>query len=418
MNAKEKLQTALAHKSAESIPVDFGSTAVTGIHVLAISRLREYYGLPRQAVKVIEPYQMLGEVAADLRQAMGIDVVGITPRNNMFGFENSNWKEFNTFWGQKVLVPGNFNTTIDEQGDLLIFPEGDPAAPASGKMPKASFFFDTIIRQQPIDEAALNYLDNCEEFKPISPEDLAWWKQRTHESGLAETGVVATFGGTALGDIALVPTPNLKNPKGIRDISEWYMSTLIRPDYVHAIFEYQTRQALENLQKIKEVIAPVIDAVFICGTDFGTQDSQFCSDELFRELYMPYYKQINNWIHTNTTWKTFKHSCGAVEPLINLFSEAGFDILNPVQINAKGMNPQALKDKYGDQITFWGGGVDTQKVLPFASPAEVREQVLQNCEIFSRLGGFVFNSVHNIQANTPVENIVAMIDAVKEFNGR
>jgi len=162
----------------------------------------------------------------------------------------------------------------------------------------------------------------------------------------------------------------------------------------------------------------VVDAVFICGTDFGTQKSTFCSPRTYRELYMPYYKQVNDWIHAHTGWKTFKHSCGAVETFIEGFIDSGFDILNPVQCSAAGMDPRHLKDAYGDRIVFWGGGVDTQKTLPFGTPGEIRGEVLRRCEIFSENGGFIFNTVHNIQANTPVENIAAMISAVREFNGR
>jgi uroporphyrinogen-III decarboxylase len=133
---------------------------------------------------------------------------------------------------------------------------------------------------------------------------------------------------------------------------------------------------------------------------------------------MPFYKELNAWIHRNTPWRTFKHSCGAVEKLIPSFLESGFDILNPVQCSAAGMGPEHLKSTYGDRVVFWGGGVDTQQVLPYGTPAEVREQVLRRCEIFAQGGGFVVNTVHNIQAQTPVENIVAMIEAVHDFNGR
>jgi uroporphyrinogen-III decarboxylase len=138
--------------------------------------------------------------------------------------------------------------------------------------------------------------------------------------------------------------------------------------------------------------------------------------ETFRSLYFPYYKKINAWVHGHTRWKTFKHSCGAVGPLIESMIESGFDILNPVQCSATGMGPLHLKKTYGDRIVFWGGGVDTQSTFAFGTPREVRDQVHRRCEIFSPGGGFVFNAVHNIQANTPVENIAAMIDAVKEFN--
>ena len=230
-------------------------------------------------------------------------------------------------------------------------------------------------------------------------------------------GIIASFGGTALGDIALVPGMQLKNPKGIRDVAEWYMSTVMRPDYIRSIFEKQTELAIENFRRIYERIGNKIDAVFICGTDFGTQNSTFCSGEQFTELYLPYYKRINNWMHEHTMWKSFKHSCGAVESFMPLFIEAGFDIINPVQINAKGMDPRHLKNTYGKDLVFWGGGVDTQKMLSFGSPSEVKKQVLENCDIFAKDGWFVFNTVHNIQANVPIENLVAMLDAINDFNG-
>jgi len=236
--------------------------------------------------------------------------------------------------------------------------------------------------------------------------------QRAKATGRA---VIATFGGTAFGDIALVPAPFLKHPKGIRDIAEWYISTVTRRDYLHAVFSKQCDVALANLARIHGVVGNDVDAVFVCGTDFGTQTSSFCSVNTFLDLYVPYYKKVNDWIHARTTWRTFKHSCGAVEKFIGPYIEAGFDILNPVQCSAVGMEPEQLKQRYGDRIVFWGGGVDTQKVLPFGTPDEVRAQVLQRCKVFSMGGGLIFNTVHNIQARTPVENIVAMIETVQDF---
>ncbi len=228
-------------------------------------------------------------------------------------------------------------------------------------------------------------------------------------------GIIANFGGTAIGDIALVPAINLKAPKGIRDVADWYMSTLMRSDYLHQVFEKQTDIAVKNLAMAKEATGDHVDAVFICGTDFGTQDSSFCSLETFDELYAPYYRKINNWIHKNTRWKTFKHSCGAVEPFMEHFIDSGFDIINPVQVNAAGMDPVKLKEKYGDRLVFWGGGADTQKVLPFGTPEEVKAHVIKECEIFAPGGGFVFNTVHNLQANVPLRNVLAMLEAIREF---
>jgi len=417
MNSKERVITSLNHQTPDRIPVDMGSTGVTGIHVLAVEKLRDYYGLEKKPVRVIEPYQMLGEVEPDLRDLLSIDVIGLSPQKNMFGIRNNgNLKELKTFWGQVVLVPADFNTTTDNEGNLLIHPEGDIHVPASGKMPKASYFFDAIIRQEPIDEENLKPEDNLEEFKDISDEDLNYWQQEIGKIKDSDKAVIANFGGTAVGDIALVPAMNLKYPKGVRDIAEWYMSIIMRPDYIHEVFNRQTDTAIKNLEKIYQRVNNHIDVIFICGTDFGTQDSQFCGVDTLEAMYLPYYKKMNDWIHKNTTWKTFKHSCGAVEPFIGKFIEAGFDILNPVQINAKGMDPKHLKNTFGDDITFWGGGVDTQKVLSFGSPAEVKKQVEYNLKIFGENGGFVFNTVHNIQANVPLENMVAMFETIQEFN--
>lgn len=417
MTSKERIQSALNHQQPDRLAVDFGSTGVSGIHVLAVEKLRQIFGLKKHPVKVIEPYQMLGEVEDDLKQAMGVDTAGIGPVNNMFGFPNNGeWKEFKTFWGQEVLVPEKFNTKLDASGDLLIYPGGDMSVQPCAKMPKASYFFDTIIRQEPIDDANLNVEDNLEEFQPVTDVDLQHFKNEVERESATNRAIVATFGGLALGDIALVPGPGMKNPKGIRDVSEWYMSTMMRTDYVKELFDRQSKIGVQNLEQIFKVVGNKVDVLFICGTDFGTQDSTFCSPETFDDLWMPYYKRINDWIHENTTWKTFKHSCGSVEAFMSRFIEAGFDIINPVQINAVDMDTKHLKDTYGDKLTFWGGGIDTQKVLSFGSPEEVTKQVLDQCSILNKNGGFVFNTVHNVQANVPIENLEAMVKAIDTYN--
>lgn len=416
MTSKERVVAAICHREPDRIPVDLGGTAVTGIHVSCVAALREHYGLEKRPVKVHEPYQMLGWVDDDLKQAMGIDVEGVFARKTMFGFPNEDWKSWRTQDGLEVLVPGGFNVTVDANGDTLMYPEGDTTAPPSGRMPKSGYFFDTIVRQEPIDEDNLDVEDNLEEFGPVEEIDLAYFRTTAREASATGRAVVANFGGTAFGDIALVPAPWLKHPKGIRDIAEWYMSTTSRRDYIHRIFSYQCDVAVQNLEKIHAVIGDSVDVVFLCGTDFGTQTSSFCSVAAFRDLYFPYYKRVNDWIHAHTGWKTFKHSCGSVERFIPSFIEAGFDILNPVQCSATGMGAEHLKSTYGDRLVFWGGGVDTQKVLPFGTPEEVRRQVIERCTVFSRGGGFVFNTIHNIQAQTPVANIVAMLDAVREFD--
>jgi hypothetical protein len=414
-NSRKNFTSTVNHHQPDKVVVDFGATTVTGIHVLIVEKLRDYFGLERKPVKVIEPYQMLGEIEEDLIRVMDIDVIGLFGEKNMFGIKNKNWKVHKTHWGQEVLFPDGFNYTYNNNGDILMYPEGDLKVRPSAMMPKSGYFFDALERQVPINESTLSVEDNLEEFGLISDNDLTYWKNLIESTDTDSKAVVASLGGTAFGDIALVPAVGLKKPKGIRSVAEWYMSTLTREAFIKELYSRQSVIAIENLKKLYGVIGKKIDVAFICGTDFGTQNSTFCSPEAYSAMWLPYYKKINDWIHQNTGWKTFKHSCGAIESFMDLFIESGFDIINPVQINAAGMDPQLLKKKYGSKIVFWGGGVDTQGVFPFGTPEQVKDQVKRQCEIFNNNGGFVFNTVHNIQANVPFENVVAMLEALKEL---
>jgi hypothetical protein len=418
MNSRQRVEAALRHQQPDLVPLDLGASPVSGMHVSSVYHLRQSLGLdpPGTPVKVVEPYQMLGEIDLALQNALGVDVAGLGGRRTMFGFENTDWKPWTLTDGTPVLVPGLFNTQPEPNGDILMYPEGDRAAPPSGRMPQGGFYFDTIVRQEPVDESKLNVEDNLQEFGPISDDDLAWFAAEARQLREASPrAILANFGGTAFGDIALVPAPWLKQPKGIRDIEEWYVSTAARFDYVYEVFRRQCEIGLANLAKLYEAVGDRVTAVFVTGTDFGTQSGPFISPNAYRKLYEPFHRRVNDWVHQHTPWKTFIHSCGSVLALLPDIIEAGFDILNPVQCSAAGMDPQTLKDRFGAKITFWGGGVDTQKTLPFGTPEQIRGEVNRRMEIFGRNGGFVFNTVHNVQARTPPENLVALYEAVREY---
>jgi len=416
MTSRERLAATLDHRQPDRVCVDFGATFVTGIHVNALTRLRRaVLGESNHLVKVIEPYQMLGEVDDELRTALGIDVIGLLPRKSIFGTVQDNWKPFRMFDGTECLVPGNFNTTLDANGDLLIYPEGDTSVPPSGHMPKESFFFDAIIRQPEIDEDHLDPEDNLEEFGPLGEEDLEYFrrgKQWFDERG--DCGGILITPGTAFGDIALVPAPFLKHPKGIRDIEEWYVSTAIRKDYVLEVFDRQCAIAEQNIRSLIDIFGDTVQVALLTGTDFGTQIGPFISTDSYRELFLPFHKRLNDLIHRESGWKTFMHSCGSVYKLIPHFIEAGFDILNPVQCSATDMEPRRLKQEFGTDIVFWGAGVNTQQTMAFGSPDEVYAEVRERIGIFNEGGGMVFNGIHNIQANTPTENMLAMFKALRD----
>ncbi|GMW03571.1 MAG: methyltransferase [Candidatus Hydrogenedentota bacterium] len=416
MTSRERVLQTLNHREPDLIPLDLGSSGVTGMQVSSVYKLRQALTLdpPGTPVKVVEPYQMLGEIAPDLMEALGVDVVGFGPPENLFGFRNERWKEWRLFDGTPVLVPGEFNTEPESNGDILMYPGGDKSAAPSGRMPHGGYYFDTIVRQDPIDDAVLNIHDNLEEFPPVTDAALRHFEAeatRLRSTGLA---VLGNFGGTAFGDIALVPGMWLKHPKGIRDMTEWYTSTLTRRDHIYEIFYRQCEIALGNLKRIAAILGDLVDVVFMSGADFGAQHGPFISPDVLRDLYKPFQSRLNHWIHENTSWKTFIHSCGSVRVFYDDFLEAEYDILNPVQCSAAHMDPRELKAGFGSRAVFWGGAVDTQHTLPFGTPDEVRAEVRERIAIFRPGGGFVFNPIHNVQAGVPTENLLALYETFSE----
>jgi hypothetical protein len=418
MNSRERIAAALSHRPSDVLPCDFGGGFQTGIAVSLVYALRQRLGLdpPGAPVKVVEVYQMLGEIKPDLGDWIGSDTVPLYGTGTMFGYPAVEFKEWRLEDGTPVLVPVDFNTAYEENGDLLQYPGGDKTVPASGRMPAGGHFFDAIIRQEPLDEAHLDFRDNCEEFEPVPGSEIEHFRLEADRLyGKTERALFCSFGGLTFGDIALVPGVSLKKPRGIRDIESWYVSLLTRPADIERIFSRQAEVAIGNLEKLHEAVGGKIAVIQTNGTDFGTQNGPLCSPRLYRKLFLPYQQMINGWIHARTGWKTFMHCCGGIEPLLPDIIEAGFDILNPVQCSAAGMDPALLKTKYGDRVVFWGGGVDTQKTLPFGTPDQVRREVEERIRIFGAGGGFVFNAIHNIVAGTPLENLMAMFETVKKF---
>jgi hypothetical protein len=419
MTSRERLIETIHHREPDRLVVDIGAGGQTGMGVCAVNHLRNLlFGYTGYRVKVTEPYQMLGEIDAAIRKKLRLDVVGIDPPNNMFGFRNERWKPFIMHEGTVVDVPGDFNYTVDDDGAILMHPQGDLKAPPRAKMPVGSFFFDAIDTGGSVDYNNLNPDDNTEEFGILSQEEI------DHFASLAskyynetDYGIYMTLPGMAFGDIALVPAPWMKHPRGIRGVEEWYLATLAYPDYIRKVFERQCEIALKNIELLAGAIGDFVQVAFVSGTDFGTQNGLFLSLETYRELYKPYQKVINDKIHELTGWKIFIHCCGAIFELIPDLIEAGFDILNPLQISARGMDPAELKKEFGQDIVFWGGGIDTQRTLPFGTPDEVYHDVRKNIDILALSGGFVFNAVHNIQSNVPVENILAMLRALNDARG-
>jgi hypothetical protein len=418
MSSRERVGLALSHKEADRVPLDLGGSTGTGMHVDSVYLLRQALGLdpPGTPVKVIEPFQMLGEIAPDLIAALGVDVVGLQKPATIFGFRNEGWKPWSTFAGTPVLVPEGFNTVPDANGDILLYPQGDPAAAPSGRMPKSGLYFDLIARQGAGDDNELSVEDFLEGVGPISDQDLAYLKQEAERLyTTTDKAILADFGGTSFGSYTLTLGPAMKHPKGMRSFEEWQMSTITRPDSILRVLERQCEIGLANLERIAQAVGDRVIAVMTSFADYGMQTGPFVSPKTYRTLYKPFNKAVNGRVHEHTPWKTFMHCCGSVRDLLEDFIEAGFDILNPVQTSAARMDPVELKKTFGERLTFWGGGVDTQRTLPFGTPDMVRQEVRERIRTFGAGGGFVFNPIHNVQAGTPVENLLAMYEAVREY---
>ncbi len=318
MTSRERVERALAHREPDRVPIDLGSTSVTGMHASTVYRLRQALGLDRPGtpVKVSECYQMLGETGPDLLDALGADAVGVRPRGTRFGFPSDGWKEWRLFDGTPVLVPGLFNTAPDANGDILQYPMGDASLAPSGRMPNGGFYFDLIVRQPPIDEDRLDPADNLEEFGPLSAATISGLVEDARAQAATGRAVVLNIGGTSFGDVGQIPGPMLKAPKGIRDIEEWYVSTLTRREYVRAVFERQCAIALANLERAHAAVGDLVSVLHVSGADFGTQTGAFVSPTDYRDLWLPVHKAINDWVHAHTRWRTFIHSCGAVIDLV------------------------------------------------------------------------------------------------------
>jgi len=417
-SSRERLNQTLNHLEPDELVVDMGSTSVTGINANALSKLKNILGMKDEKIFINEPLQLLGEVDEELRQTLHLDCVDVAGQSTIFGFSNKGKKPWQMQSGLAVDVPLEFNTSVDKAGRTYIYPQGDMSVPPSGMMPKDGFFFDNITRGNTnFDEDTIGAIEDFKNDYTVLNDCQLSELEKTCDNYYQNTGYGLVYSGNlaALGDFAIIPGPSVKHPAGIRDLPNFMMAHSVCPDYVHEVLDMHLEAGLENAKRIFEACGNKIQVMCVSGTDFGTQNGPFMSLDTFREFYKPRYQKINDWIHENTTWKTFYHSCGAIMNFLPDFHECGIDILNPVQLSASGMDGKELKEKWGDKFVFWGGGVDTQKTLPFGNPEAVYEEVSNRLNLFAKGGGYVFNTVHNIQGQTTAENLKAMFDAITDY---
>jgi uroporphyrinogen-III decarboxylase len=319
---------------------------------------------------------------------------------------NRDYKPWKLFDGTEVMMPGAFEVEIGPTGDWLMHEDNDPAKPVTARMPEDGFYFDKLsitgwnMDYSPPD---IDSLKNSN-WRRLDSATLEYITEtaRTLRQTTDKALVLTNWGEATLG------------PPMVGSVPDWLMVLVSEPGYVAELMDLATEIALDNLKMYWDALGDSIDIIHIDGYDYGTQDREMFSPRIFKQYFQPCYKVQCDWIHEHTPWKVAKHCCGSIPHLIEPMIEAGIDILNPVQTSAAGMDPQWLKDTFGDRMTFWGGGVDTQRVLPFGTPEEVYDHVTERMRIFGPGGGFIWAAVHNIQYNVPPENIVAALQAARD----
>ena len=417
MNSREKLTAALNHVDCGKIAFDMGATKSTGISATLLYKLRKLHGRD-EPVKVYDTYQMLGLVDEKDARMFGIDVLPLWSDMTVFGYRNNNWKSWTAPDGTPMLI-GEGCAMSQSDGRLFIHPQGDLSAKASGCMPEGGHYFDYVTRQDDFDEDELDGFEDYREqieFMTIDEETLKFYeKQADYYYNNTDCGLVLNAEYGNLGAQTMLNGGYVKTTPGIRDFAEFMMAHSLYPEYIEEIFEGWTKLCIRNLELLHQAVGKKAQAVFLCGTDFGTQHGEVISPTMFRELYVPYFTRINGWVHENTDWKTIYHSCGSLANILDDMVQCGIDCLNPIQVSADNMDPQVLKNKYNKKLTFWGGGVDGQTTLAHGTPDDVEREMRKNIEIFRPDGGFVFTAVHNLQNNVNIDNVQRIFDVLKEY---
>jgi uroporphyrinogen decarboxylase len=342
----------------------------------------------------MDVWQMLAWVEQPVVEALGIDVLPVPRLVQDFGMRMDAWVPWRLPEdGTPVQMPGGFDPIEEEDGSLALYLNGEPVAK---KVPTSPYFDRLLDLNMSYDLPPLESI----QLPMLSDEELGW-RRYWAETLKAETDKAL------IGDFGF-------NLGRWGSYGEWFYGIAADPDYTRAWYDFKIENLLTNVERYADAVGDNIDIVWLME-DFGTQKGMMISPEMFDDMIAPYYKRFFGWIHANTSWKIFFHSCGGIYPIIETLVDCGVDILNPVQTTAAGMEPERLKAEFGDRLTFWGGGIDTQSILPFGSPEEIREQVRQRIEILAPGGGFVFATIHNIQDDIAPERIEVMLRAVRDY---
>lgn len=387
MNSRERVALALSHKEPDRIPIDLGGTIVSSITKPAYLELKRYLGMPLEdlaaaegaGLRMLDYVQQLPYLDEELLQRFQVDfrLVQLPAA---------------TAPGLTVFREGNYYAFIDRWGSKLHMPVD------------GGLYYDWV--DFPIKEPTMEALDAYRWPEPDPPEyQAALGRQAKH---LYETTDYALVGSGVIGGGIF------EQPARTMGLPDFLMALVTEPAFADRLMGRITDIYIESCNRYLDQVGPYIQ-VFTFWDDVCGQDGWLIRPDIYVKMIKPKQRRLVEAIKKKTDAKLFYHSCGATFDLIPHLIDIGFDILNPVQVSARGMDTRRLKATFGKDITFWGGGVDTQRVLPFGTPAEVRDEVRRRIDDLAPGGGFVFAAVHNIQAFVPPENIVTAFDTALEY---
>jgi uroporphyrinogen decarboxylase len=382
MTSAERIKAALNHQEANRIPLDLGSTKMTGISIKAYENFIKYKGWEDldTSPEILDPVQQLAFMRENVLEKLEVDTRGLIPS-----------------------APSDYKTEYREVDGYIEFVD---EWGVGWRKPVAGGFYFDMMSYPMSGEMKISNLNNFAWPNPLDNTRIAQFPNRIEDS-------------RKQGDYAFVMhgicAGLLEMALRLRGFEQLFMDFVLDPGLVCGILDKVLEIKTAYWEKALELVGKDV-LVAIEADDLGTQNSLLISPDLYRKFVKPRHKKLFSFIKEKAPHiKVFLHSCGAIKPLIPDLIEAGVDILNPVQVSANGMNTKELKRDFGDILTFWGGGIDTQKVLPFGSPKEVREEVKRRIDDLAPGGGFVFSTIHNIQADVPPENIEAMLEAFERY---
>ena len=410
MTSRERVLATVNHEAPDRVPIDLGGMTSTGISARSYDKLKALVGM-RTPTRVLDPLLMIAIVEQEVLKRFHGDVMPVNvPYIPAAGASDASCVARTLSDGTPVLFPPG--TRIREEADgawTLLKPDGTPT---NMRMPRDGYYFDdtTFNRGAGIDPARFHPTSEIPEETLRALEEYSGRLYRETDYALLGWGYAINFLGLS---ISFDPASSIT--QGQPD--EWMMMLMTEKETCHEMMDRAVDAAIKCLGLVEQAAGKYCFAWGVASDDSGTQRGEFISPDLWAEMIKPHYTRLCSWVHSHSKMKTFMHSCGSIPHLIPHLIEAGIDIINPVQTSAAGMDPATLKRQFGDKIVFWGGGCDTQSVLPNATPEEVKKHVKERLGIFAPGGGFTFSQVHNIQAKVPPENILAMLEAAFEYGG-